>query len=148
MKKYAITSSAFTGEVLLTFYDTSDLQSFTFEGCNCSAVQQKWLLEHLPKNEADLFRLQHVATNLTITELPSDITFDDFWNRYDDKYNSSKKRTLAKWNKMSDTDRCRAFRYISTYFRNLPQNTRKKYAETYLNAELWNNFLTVKDKKI
>ena len=73
------------------------------------------------------------------TVLHKEISFDDFWNKYDDKTNSSKKRTEAKWNKMPVAERARAYGYIEYYFINIPRGTRKKYAETYLNDELWNN---------
>jgi len=74
-----------------------------------------------------------------VTEIDQNITFDKFWNRYDDKLNSSKKKTQVKWNKMPAAEQAKAFRYIGKYFASIPSGTRKKYAETYLNAELWNN---------
>ena len=75
---------------------------------------------------------------ITVTELTDDITFDMFWNRYNDKLRSSKKRSQRLWEKLSQEDRVKAFFYIKTYNRNRG-NAEKKYCETYLNAELCNN---------
>jgi hypothetical protein len=73
-------------------------------------------------------------------EVPEEITFDMFWNRYDDKIYSSKKRSEAQWNRMSKANRCTAYNYIPRYFSKLPEwQTRKKTAEKYLSDELWNN---------
>ena len=76
---------------------------------------------------------------LTFVEQVREVTFQMFWLKYDDMVMSSKKRTLAKWNKMSQGDQIKAYNYITKYFNSLPTGVRKKYAETYLNAELWNN---------
>jgi hypothetical protein len=62
-----------------------------------------------------------------------------FWKKYNDKERSSKKRTLAKWNKMSQVEQTKAYNYIQKYFNSIPNGVETKYAETYLNAELWNN---------
>jgi hypothetical protein len=69
----------------------------------------------------------------------TEIDFDRFWKRYDDRVNSSRKRTLIKWNKMPKSEQIKAFYFVGKYFASLPPGIRKKYAETYLNDELWNN---------
>jgi hypothetical protein len=94
---------------------------------------------HPAINIGELEALTNKAKSLRVQELHEKIDFVAFWNKYDDKINSSRKRTLAKWNKMSDCNRVRAYQYIFKYFASIPAGTRKKYAETYLNAELWNN---------
>ncbi|MDR0677691.1 MAG: hypothetical protein LBF57_03400 [Holosporaceae bacterium] len=84
--------------------------------------------------------IQIVKTeNSTVTEIFQEITFEMFWNKYDDKLSSSKKRAIAKWNKMSSAEQVKAYNYIRKYFNTLEGGIRKKYAETYLNAETWNN---------
>lgn len=74
----------------------------------------------------------------TVVELQQEITFAMFWDKYSDKQRSSRKRTEKLWNKLSEADHVKAFYYIETYNRHRG-NAEKKYAETYLSDELWNN---------
>lgn len=73
-----------------------------------------------------------------VIELNMQITFQMMWDKYDDKLRSSKKRSEKTWNKLSEANRVKAFFYIPTYNKNRGA-AEKKYLETYLNAELWNN---------
>ena len=102
--------------------------------------QKKWLMTKKPSTEEKLFEMQRQSKWMKIVLIPESIvTFEMFWQRYDDKLNSSKKRTKQKWDKMKEGERVKAFNFIGRYFASIPQGTRKKNAETYLNAELWNN---------
>lgn len=73
-----------------------------------------------------------------VVELETQITFDMFWNSYNDKLRSSKKRSEKLWQKLDEANQVKAFYFIKTYNRNRG-NAEKKYCETYLSAELWNN---------
>ncbi len=139
MKHYQITSDSFEGYIDLHYNDADILIEYSLKEANLSEAQQVFILKHLPREISDLDSLKNLAKSLVITEIKLEVTFDMFWIRYDDKLNSSRKKTLIKWNKMNKTDQIKAFQFIPTYFINLPNGTRKKYAETYLNAELWNN---------
>lgn len=75
---------------------------------------------------------------VTITEIVANITFNLFWEKYDDKTRSSKKRSDKLWSKLSEEDRMGAYFFIDTYNRNRG-SAEKKYCETYLNAEQWKN---------
>lgn len=134
-----MTSTISTGECSFVFSQAGFLMSTDFTNFNISENQQIWLLQHLPKTVAELLALSASAPSLTVCEVPNEISFEMFWLKYDDKESSSKKRCFAKWAKMTEAERLKAYRHIPFYFRSLPQGTRKKYAETYLNAELWNN---------
>jgi hypothetical protein len=136
MRIYHVTSIAWTGYIEFIFNDNNLLDKMETHA-DLSEGQQVFFLKNLPREILELEKLK--TDNVTITEVNEEVTFDMFWNRYDDKINSSRKRTLQKWNKMTPADRSRAFRYIPRYFSHVPQGTRKKFAETYLNAELWNN---------
>jgi hypothetical protein len=139
VKKYALTSNNFKGEIICTYNDDDLLVNFDLTGAELTAEQQQYFFMHPAVNVSELEALTNKAKSLRVQELHEKIDFVAFWNKYDDKINSSRKRTLAKWNKMSDCDRARAYQYIFKYFASIPSGTRKKYAETYLNAELWNN---------
>lgn len=137
MKTFAFTSLSFTGEILYTYDDSDHLVKLEISA-DLSREQHEWILKHIPASASGLHFISQKVKNSNIVELMQDISFDQFWNKYDEKLRSSKKKSMVKWNKLSQADRNKAFYFISTYNRNRG-SADKKYAETYLNAELWNN---------
>ena len=138
IRKFILTSDKFKGEVifeftnlLLTKYDTSCAE--------LSDEQMLFLVAKLPRQLAETTAVLGNSKSVKLTEITQEITFDMFWNKYDDKTTSSKLRTLKKWDKMNTGEQVKAYHYITKYFASIPYGTRKKYAETYLNSELWNN---------
>ena len=79
------------------------------------------------------------VASATFTEVLEEITFEMFWNRYNEKVRSSKKKAMITWKRLSRADQVKAFNHIRKYEQNIAPGVAKKYAETYLNAELWNN---------
>lgn len=139
MKHYQLTSVAFAGAVDLFFDDAGVLQKFDMTGATLTKPQQEWILREMQPNLSDLKIQLTDSGTAKITEVTTEVTFDMFWSKYDDKINSSRKRAQQKWNKMTKTDQIRAYGFIGKSLANLPTGTRRKYAETYLNAELWDN---------
>ena len=137
-KTYSLTSSAFQGEVLFEFKNDL-LVKFDMSNAELNDKQHSTLAQNLPRTLVEVQAWIKKSHNAVFTEIVQTVTFDMFWQRYDDKLNSSKKKTEVKWNKMPLSEQLKAFRFIGRYFASIPANTRKKYAETYLNAELWNN---------
>lgn len=124
----------------MEYSDAGILSGCHFENAALSENQQVWLLHNIPVSIDGLPSFLKSAPSLHMLEMEyTEPTFDMFWDAYNDKISSSKHKTKLKWDKMPSMERIKAYRYIGTYFRNLPAGTRKKYAETYLNAELWNN---------
>lgn len=136
-KTYIITSEQIQGEVLASYDDKGWLVGIDFSSALMDDKHHAWLLNNMPKTIRDFDLWQKEGKKIKVEEFVVD--FDKFWIRYDDKLNSSKKRTRQKWDKMKPVEQEKAYRYIGKYFASIPYGTRKKYAETYLNAELWNN---------
>ena len=136
MKIFQLTSTSFTGYVEFHYGDNDLLDKMEVHA-DLSERQQVFLLKNMPREIPELDKLK--SPTVTITEIDQEVTFEMFWNRYDEKIRSSKKKALAGWNKMSKASQVRAFRFISKYESNILPGTAKKYAETYLNAELWAN---------
>ena len=136
MKIFQLTSQSFTGYIEFMFDDNTLLNSYAIHA-ELSESQQVYLLKNMPREIIELGKLK--SSTVTITEIDQEVTFEMFWNRYDEKIRSSKKKALSGWNKMSKANQVRAFRFISKYESNILPGTAKKYAETYLNAELWAN---------
>jgi hypothetical protein len=136
MRTFILTSQSFDGEVFF-HYVNEKLVKFSCIDATLSEIQHAYILAHLPLTVSMLENCKSPTSK--IAEINPNITFEMFWNRYDDKQNSSKKKTQTKWNKMPATEQVKAFNHITRYFVSIPAGIRKKYAETYLNAELWNN---------
>lgn len=134
MKTFLLTHEFIPGSIFL-YEDECGKVRCDFKASDASAKQQAYLLEVAVLGIPTLQK--SLGEGAKLTELKAN--FEMFWQKYDDKINSSKKRAELKWNKMNAQDQQRAYDFIPRYFANIPSGTRRKYAETYLNAELWNN---------
>ncbi|MBI9055490.1 MAG: hypothetical protein JEY96_16830 [Bacteroidales bacterium] len=139
MAIFHLTSDNFEGFVEFEFNKDGYLTRYDTENATMSKEHLVFLLKRFPRHIDQAEELMSKSDTATFTEIVSEVTFEMFWNKYNEKVNSSRKRALQKWNRMSKSDRIKAYQYINKYFMSIPYGTRKKYAETYLNAELWNN---------
>lgn len=78
------------------------------------------------------------TVNAECVEMQIKLSFDMFWDKYNDKERSSKKRSQRIWEKLSEENQIKAYYYYDRYNRNRG-SAEKKYCETYLSAEMWNN---------
>jgi len=138
MRTFLMTSSAFKGEIRLVYNDLEMLTNCDLTQAQLTLQQHTWFLKRLPTGLEDL-KLLITNSTAKLNEVNQEITFDTFWKRYNDRDRSSKKKSEKIWNRLSQADQVKAYVYISTYEANRPKGTEKKYAETYLNAEQWNN---------
>ena len=139
MKHYQLTSDAIDGYVDFFFDETGYLIRFDTSNAKLSKEQQEFILRKIPLELSEVKNVIGKSPSAKLTEIKIEVSFEMFWNRYDDKISSSRKKAEAKFDRMKKVDRMKAYQFIPTYFNNLPSGTRKKFAETYLNAELWSN---------
>jgi len=137
--KYALTSTAWTGEILITYNKASLLVNLDISNANLSENQHVWFLKNMPRELAELQKLVSTLETLTLTQVELEVTFDMFWNKYNEKIRSSKKKSLTTWNRLPKAERMKAYNFINKYDQSILPGTAKKYAETYLNSEIWNN---------
>lgn len=139
MKTFLLTSEKWPGEIELRYGNDELLVGLDIRA-ELTDEQKRWFLWNMPRSLAGINEFVNLTATGKLTPLPDmEITFERFWERYNDKINSSKKKTRRVWDAMPKSEQTKAFFYISKYIASLPHGTRKKYAETYLNAELWNN---------
>lgn len=138
MRTFLLTSPEFEGELEFRYCPEGHLQHFDHRA-EMDPVQRAWLLANLPCHINALMQLKQKTRTAKITEKKAEVTFDDFWNKYDHKATSSKKKALARWQRMPLAERLKAYYHINRYFASIPGGVSKKNAETYLNSELWNN---------
>jgi len=140
MVTYIITSEAFDGEIELNFDHNNMLSSILFNA-DLTKDQYAYVFSHLP---VSIERMELMISNVNknsktakFSKIEKQISFEDFWNKYDEKALSSKKKAQTRWNNMSKGAQIKAYTYINRYVYNIPGGVRKKYAETYLNSEIW-----------
>lgn len=79
--------------------------------------------------------------NITLTA-----EFDLVWSMYDKKGN--KKTSLAKFNKLSDSNKKLMAEHLPKYIRSTPDKQYRKNLETYINQECWNDEIVVRLTKL
>lgn len=144
MKTYLFISTAFDGEVVFKFDDVERLLMYDVTGAKLNPQQMDWLTSKLPRTLTELKAVLKASKGAKLSEQKQTcVTFEGFWFRPDGRprwpTNSSKKKTLKKWNAIPQQQKDMAVNYIDTYMRNLPDGIAMMYAETYLSKELWNN---------
>ncbi len=136
MRKIILTIPKYEGEVVFTFDENDFVQSITFNG-DFPIQVRGIVLRSDPLRPEDLQRTK--GRTGILTEEAETVTFEMFWDRYDDKARSSKVKTRRVWDRMPEGERVKAYRYINRYKCSIPQGVCMKYATTYLNDQLWNN---------
>lgn len=142
MYTYSLTSKLFTGEILFKYDLSTDLVYFENKA-QMSDEQKKYLLEHMPLTLTHLKKMA-LKDTITINEIPEDLTFERFYNKYNYKV-GSKKRAESIWKGLSNTDKYLCLQAIDRYnsFLNKKKNMERAYPETFLNQRRWENNFNV-----
>jgi hypothetical protein len=140
MSKYLMKFTNNQASVMLEFNDESKLVKLDFIFGSLSDQQIDFFLQRFPKNIEIVEKwIAAKFKNIYINKVEEDLSFDTFYNTYAHKV--SKKSVAEKiWNKMADIEKVKAIKHIQVYDQYLKtSNVNKKYPETYLNSEMWNN---------
>lgn len=150
MKRYIITSPAFTGEVGVLYGSDHRLQFVDFTKAQMSNEQIAFFKEHVPV-ELDATRVDEhteiISTSfgrsrLSVVGEGYHVTFEMWWKRYNIKRNKGRCEQL--WSKMTEAERVNAYFKLGSYERHLQLNTWKTKAEpdTYLRKRYYENDYT------
>lgn len=132
MKKYVLTSPSFAGSVELG-YDFNGHLVFYSYAAEMSEKQLQWFLPRLPKNEVELNGLKAVVKG-ELKEVPADLSFDAFWDKYDKKIN--RKRCEPIWKKLTDAQKMQALMNVPAYDSYLQRTgIGKAHPDNYLTRE-------------
>ena len=137
MRQFNVTTTKSPNGIVYTYTDAG-----LFAGIQINESMNQLALEYVIKNiQSTIDGFMAWAKQLKdieVVELQQNITFDMFWDLYNDKARSSRKKSQTVWNRLPEPDRIKAYYHYPRYNRTRG-NAEKKYCETYLNAELWNN---------
>lgn len=111
MKKFILTSPRFIGSIIFAFNEEGILITYINE-TDLAAEGLNWMLSFLPNHVDHLAPLGKKITG-KIEEVPMDISFEAFWEAYNQKIN--KKRCIDLYKKLSDTDKPLCVMAIKAY---------------------------------
>lgn len=152
MKKYIITSPAYTGEINVMFGMDGKLLFIDFLKCSLTEEQIQFFKEKCPvsltlaspqgEGNAEptaLLASYFGKSKLNIIEQGYFVTFDQWWSRYNVKRN--RQRSEALWGRLSEADKAAAFFKLGMYERYLALESWRTKAEpdTYLKKRYWDN---------
>lgn len=128
------------------YHLNGDFFSFTILEGELSGHQMHWLFsaKNFPTTD-NLMQImwlkdKDITSKLDINKIDPDISFDAFWNAYDNKV-GKKKMAENYWKKMSKADKIKALMAIKRYNNNLrlTPGIQKAHPTTFLNQEYYNN---------
>lgn len=133
MKKYAVTSDNFIGELYAT-YDADGVLCALELQAQVPPKSRVGLIRGLALYEADFLQMPKQFPTMRITEIPMDLSFESFWKLYN--YKHGKKEAEAAWHRTNQANKTLAINAIAKYDKWLQKSgTPKLYAATYLNKE-------------
>lgn len=124
-----------TGQITFKFDVNGDLILFKYEGSLLTDKQRKWLYPRIPIHEKSM-NMWEAIPEFTVTKGEPDLSFDNFWNAYNNKAKKLKAEQI--WNKLSNDDKFNAIAFIKRYDNWLRlKGTAKALPDTYLNQKRW-----------
>jgi len=141
LRKFAYSSTHLIGEVLLGYSENDLLVFFDLSQAQLTEAQHETLIRNFPLSLSALRNLVAAdKENRRLVEVIQKVSFEEFWEAYDHKALSHKKKSVVLWNKLSEAEQIKAFTHLTKYFYQIKiNNTPKMYANTYLGSEIWNN---------
>ncbi|MBX7204169.1 MAG: hypothetical protein K1X81_01980 [Bacteroidia bacterium] len=138
MKQYSVTSPKMGGEIIFRYDEERNLTGFDF-GPEVDKISRMWVLEHLPVWENALLAWPSKSPHIKVTEIPQDLSFESFWNRYAYKV-GDKSKAKKLWEKLGDTEKTKCLNSINRYNIYLRDTSiAKVYPERYLSQQRYNN---------
>lgn len=138
MRRFLITSTAYAGDAEVLYDADGRLVRMDVSRTN---MPVKWVKVFKEKVPAHVDELQTVfaKSNITVVEADYQVSFAEWWAKYDRKIN--KKRCEPLWEKMSKTDQVKAFVGVEAYNRHLKKESWRSKAdpEKYLRDRYWEN---------
>lgn len=136
LRKFVYTSSHLEGEVTLGYdKETLYLSFFDVSKATLTKEQHVSFLRNFPFTLPALNELiAGDKVHRSLTEIKEVITFEMFWDKYNHKVMSNKKKALKIWEKMTEAQQFDAYSFLTTYEKEISKSgIAKKHAETYLN---------------
>lgn len=137
MKRFLITNPRFDGEAVLLYNEAGMLVKIDCTHTNMDAATMKHFKAAAPVSVMNL--KEGFSNETVIAESSIEITFEQFWQKYDHKFNRQRAEKL--WERLSKSDRLKAYFEMDKYNRYLQKNDTqaKLHPDTYLRNKAWLN---------
>lgn len=140
MSKYLIEFKSVDASALFEYDEDGYLIKYSIDKGKMLAEQSKWVNDQFPYNTTRLQPwIKFKNPNIKVKAVEEDLSFAAFYDRYGHKVS---KRSIAEkaWERLDDVNKAKAIAYIAVYETHLAKTkVNKKYPETYLNSDMWNN---------
>lgn len=138
MKKYIVTSTQFMGELVFG-YEHNQLIYMDLDAISEVPSFLAYVYNKLPVSSEALHGWLASSKTMKIREVPSDLSFKNFWNTYDYKV-GNKPKSEKLWNAMTDASKALAISKIKLY-REAKKNegTAMLYPERFLAYKTYEN---------
>lgn len=137
MKKYLIQGAV--AKAVVEYDEDGEIKGITFEAGDEAAKQ--WLLTEAQVRLADLEAwAKRWIKKIVVIEMPTDLSFNAFWNLYDYKV-GKKEKTVQLWTALNEAERTACLRAVPRYKQWLAQkpSMEKLYPQTFLSQRRWEN---------
>ncbi|MDZ7877065.1 MAG: hypothetical protein U5L45_05315 [Saprospiraceae bacterium] len=137
--KYLITFTNNNALKVVLDYGEYGLNNIQFEG-HFTDVQKHWILSNTPPSLGDTPIEDYLTSSkIKITLVAQDLTFANFWNKYNHKH-GSKPRAEKLWKAMSDADKMLALQKLKKYLFDLANSSVEQcHASTWLQQRRFEN---------
>jgi hypothetical protein len=138
MKKYIVTSTQFMGELVFGYHNDQLVYMDISQAADNSTLV-KYIYDRLPIQINGLHYMVRQSKTFKVIEVPEDISFDNFWNKYAYKV-GNKTKCQKLFNALPDEKKALAISKILAY-RKYVENTgiAMVYPERYLSQERYEN---------
>lgn len=138
MRHFVVTSTAFSGHIEYKFCDEGYLVEFIYQA-TMTAKQRDYALTKMPLTIQGFEELKGNSTTIKVEEVLQDLSFDAFWELYNNKIN--KKRCVPLYDKLNIEKRRLCIQSIPNYMVYLKKTNFRNQAdpETYLRKEMYLN---------
>lgn len=136
VRKYSFTSPGIIGELIFG-YDAHGSLCHYEVNASLTTKQLKYLAENLPVFEEGVQALVNKSREGAMArQLPSDLTFERFWDLYGLK--DGKIKALRAWQGLTMAEKAAAIGFIPFYKQNIASRSIAQcHATTYINQKRW-----------
>ena len=137
MKRYLITNPRYNGEAMLLYNPDGLLQKIDLSQTDMNAITITAFKKSVPAASTELQTAFSAETIIVESEVG--ILLEQFWVKYDHKFN--KPRFTQLWERLSKTDKILAFFAIDKYNKYLRKHPTqaKLHPDTYIRNKAWLN---------
>ena len=138
MKQYRIKNPRYSGEVIVRYNSNGMLDSIDFSETDMNLFARSFMKQSIPAHENEITCAFTSPETVVISEDVL-ITFDMFWEAFDNKYNRSRCESL--WERLSKSEKAAAYFNVKNYKKVLKRTGQyQMHPDTWLRNKCFNDY--------